>query len=69
MEKWQDFKYIRSIIEDMFKLAKKSLDLHKIHRYTTKSVTKHASLNVLLIGTIITLGYNSKTQLQTLAET
>jgi hypothetical protein len=68
MDRWQDFKYIRSIIEDMFKLAKKSLDLHKIHRYTTKSITKHVSLNVLLIGTIITLGYNSKTHLQTLAE-
>lgn len=68
MEKWQDFKYIRSIIEDMFKLTKKSLDLHKIHRYTTKSITKHVSLNVLLIGTIITLGYKSKTQLQPLAE-
>lgn len=65
---WQRFKKIRSIIEDMFKLAKKSLSLEKIHRYTQKSVTKHASLNVLLLGTIITLGYNSKKQLQTLAE-
>ncbi len=64
----EKFQYIRSIIEDMFKLAKKSLDLHKIHRYTTKSITKHFSLNVLLIGTLITLGYNSKTQLQTLTE-
>lgn len=63
MEKWQYFKHIRSIIEDMFKLAKKSLDLEKIHRYTKKSVTKHVSLNVLLLGTIIALGYNSKTDL------
>ena len=69
ISEWQRYKYIRSIIEDMFKLAKKSLDLTKIHRYTTKSVTKHVSLNVLLLGTIISLGYNSKTQLQTLAET
>jgi len=68
MENWQHFKYIRSIIEDMFKLAKKSPDLHKVHRYTTKSITKHVSLNVLLIVTIVTLGYKSKTQLQTLAE-
>ncbi len=68
IEKWQRFKYIRSIIEDMFKLGKKSLDLHKIHRYTTKSIAKHVSLNVLLMGTIITLGYSSKTQLQTLSE-
>lgn len=68
MEKWQSFKHIRSIIEDMFKLAKKSLDLDKIHRYTTKSVTKHISLNVLLLGTLLALGYNTKKQLQTLAE-
>ena len=68
MDRWYEFKYIRSIIKDTFKLTKKSLDLHKIHRYTTKSITKHVSLNILLIGTIITLDYNSKTQLQTLAE-
>ncbi len=68
MDRWQDFKYIRSIIEDMFKLAKKSLDLEKIHRYTRKSITKHVSLNVLLLGTITTLGHTSKTALQTLAE-
>jgi hypothetical protein len=48
----------------MFKLAKKSLDLGKIHGYTRKSVTKHVSLNVLLLGTIITLGYTSKTALK-----
>ncbi|MBM4240230.1 MAG: hypothetical protein FJ150_00880 [Euryarchaeota archaeon] len=68
MQKWQFYKHIRSIIEDMFKLAKKSLDLEKIHRYTQKSVTKHVSLNVLLLGTIITLDHNSKTELQSLSE-
>lgn len=52
----------------MFKLAKKSLDLEKIHRYTQKSVAKHVFLNVLLLGTIISLGYNSKKQLQSLGE-
>lgn len=65
---WHRFKKIRSVIEDMFKIAKKSLSLNKIHRYTQKSVAKHASLNVLLLGTIITLGYSSKKQLQSLAE-
>jgi len=68
MEKWKHFKPIRSIIEDMFKLAKKSLSLDKIHRYTQKSVTKFISLNVLLLGTIISLGNTSKGQLQHLAE-
>lgn len=68
MENWKHFKYIRSIIEDMFKLAKRSLDMHRIHRYTTESIVKHTSLNVLLMGTIISLGYSSKTELQTLAE-
>jgi hypothetical protein len=68
MENWKHFKYIRSIIEDMFKLAKQSLDMHRIHRYTTESIVKHTSLNVLLMGTIISLGYSSKTELQTLAE-
>ena len=68
MENWKHFKYIRSIIEDMFKLAKQSLDMHRIHRHTTESIVKHTSLNVLLMGTIISLGYSSKTELQTLAE-
>jgi len=68
MEKWTCFKAIRSIIEDMFKLAKKSLSLDKIHRYTQKSVAKFISLNVLLLGTIISLGNTSKEQLQHLAE-
>lgn len=69
IKNWQYFKSKRGIIEDMFKLAKESLDLRKMHRYTMKSVTKHVSLNVLLLETIVTLGYRSKTALQTLAET
>ena len=43
------FQSIRSLIEDVFKLAKDSFSLQKFHRYTTRSVKKAVSLNVLFI--------------------
>jgi len=62
------FQEIRSYIEDVFKIAKNAFSLRRIHRYTTRSVTKAVSLNVLLTGLVISLGFRSKTQLQSLAE-
>jgi hypothetical protein len=41
------FHSIGSLIEDVFKLAKDAFSLQKFHRYTTRSVKKVVSLNVL----------------------
>jgi hypothetical protein len=65
---WKRFKPLRSLIEDMFKVAKKSFSLEKVHRYTLRSVKKFISLGVLLLGIVISLGFNSKESLQRLAE-
>ncbi len=62
------FQSIRSLIEDVFKLAKDAFSLQKFHRYTTRSVKKAVSLNVLLSGLVISLGFRSKKQLQQLSE-
>jgi hypothetical protein len=66
--RWKDFKPIRSIIEDLFKLAKNSFALSKQHRYTMRSVKKACAFCVLLTGVVISLGINRKEDLQRLAE-
>lgn len=58
----------RSLIEDVFKAAKNAFGLRKIHKYTTKSVKKTVCLNVLLLGLVISLGFNKKINLQRLSE-
>jgi hypothetical protein len=68
LENWEEYKPIRSIIEDMFKLAKNAFSLKKLHRYTERSVKKFVCLDVLLIGIIVSLGINSKEDLQRIAE-
>ena len=67
LKNWQNFKSERSMIEDVFKLAK-SMSLRRLHRYTMKSVSKFAALNVLLVGVIVALGFKEKKVLQRLAE-
>lgn len=62
------FQSMRSLIEDVFKLAKDAFSLKKFHRYTTRSVKKAVSLNVLLFGLVISLGIRSKKQLQQISE-
>jgi len=62
------YQAIRSLIEDVFKLAKDAFSLKKFHRYTTRSVKKAVCLNVLLVGLVVSLGFRSKKQLQRLAE-
>jgi hypothetical protein len=58
----------RSLIEDVFKTAKNAFGLRRIHKYTTRSVKKTVCLNVLLLGLVISLGFNKKIDLQRLSE-
>ncbi|WP_409199331.1 transposase [Methanobrevibacter sp. DSM 116169] len=68
IKKWKQYKPIRGKIEDFFKLCKQGLHLKKINKYTPKSVKKITILGVFLAGLITTIGYNKKTDLQTLSE-
>ena len=67
LRRWQEFKPVRAIIEDVFKLAK-SFGLRRLHRYTRRSVLKFAALNVLLVGIVVAMGFREKKVLQRLAE-
>ena len=67
LQRWREFKAVRSVIEDVFKLAK-SFGLRRLHRYTGRSVYKFAALNVLLVGVVVALGFREKRVLQRLAE-
>lgn len=68
IDNWHTFRPIRSMIEDVFKVKKNSLYLTKLHKYTTSSISKTCSLSVLLMGILISLGFNEKESLQSLAE-
>jgi len=52
----------------VLRLHKGAFSLDKIHRFTLSSVTKIASLGVVLIGIAISLGFKDKGSLQRLAE-
>ncbi len=65
---WEFFKYVRSFIEDVFKIEKNALSLDKLHKYTSRSVEKTCSLAVLLIGLLASMGFKEKGTLQKLAE-
>lgn len=65
---WGSFKYIRSFIEDVFKIKKNALSLDKLHKYTSRSVKKTCSLAVLLIGILVSMGFREKGTLQRFAE-
>jgi hypothetical protein len=67
LQRWETFKGVRSVIEDVFKLAK-SFGLGRLHRYTRRSVFKFAAMNVLLVGVVVALGFREKKVLQRLAE-
>ena len=67
LQRWREFKAVRSVIEDVFKLDK-SFGLRRLHRYTRRSMYKYAVLNVLLIGLVAALGFREKKMLQRLAE-
>lgn len=65
---WREFMPPRSIIEDVFKVAKKTFSLERMHRYTMRSVKKACAFSVLLTGVVISLGFNTKEDLQRLSE-
>ena len=68
IENWENYKPIRGMIEDIFKLAKNAFYLNNLHRYTKRSVKKFVCLHVLLVGIVVSLGINSKEELQKIAE-
>jgi hypothetical protein len=68
MENWGGLKPIRSLIEDVFKLAKKTCNMENLHRYTMRSVKKYCSLAVFLTGAITVFFISDKKGLQRLAE-
>jgi len=68
LENWKKYKPIRGMIEDIFKLAKNAFSLKILHRYTKCSVKKFVCLRVLLVGIVVSLGINSKEELQKIAE-
>ncbi len=68
IKEWERFKDERSAIDDLFKVAKNSFTLDKLHRYTKRSVKKFVALNVLLVGIVVSLGFEDKEAIQRLAE-
>jgi hypothetical protein len=68
MENWGGLKPIRSLIEDVFKLAKKACNMEDLHRYTMRSVKKYCSLAVFLTGAVTAFFISDKKELQRLAE-
>jgi hypothetical protein len=61
------FQIIRSIIEDVFKLAMKA-SMEDLHRYTKSSVQKYCSLAVLLVGITVNYGIKERKELQAFSE-
>jgi hypothetical protein len=68
LKHWEDYKGLRSKIEDFNKLLKVGLSLNKIHSYTAKSIHKFTYLSVLLAGLITFIGFRTKKPLQRLTE-
>ncbi|MGA9188699.1 MAG: transposase [Methanosarcina sp.] len=68
MENWRRLRPIRSLIEDLFKLAKKACNMENLHRDTMRSVKKYCSLAVFLTGAVTAFSISDKKELQRLAE-
>ena len=68
LRKWKDYKPIRDIIEDFFKVAKNTFDLDEFHSYTEKSMVKNILLRLLLTTIVVQQGFKTKTQIQRLNE-
>jgi hypothetical protein len=68
ISKWKEFRSVRSIIEDIFKLAKKAYSMEDLHRYTRNSVQKYCSLAVLLVGITVNYGIKERKELQAFSE-
>jgi len=68
IENWGGLRPIRSLIEDVFKVAKKACNMENLHRYTMRSVKKYCSLAVFLTGAVTAFFISDKKGLQRLAE-
>jgi hypothetical protein len=68
MENWGELKPVRSLIEDVFKVAKKTCNMENLHRYTMRSVKKYCSLAVFLTGAVTAFFISDKKGLKRLAE-
>jgi len=68
VQRWQEYKTTRSIIDDFFKLKEDGLPMDCLHRYTMRSVHKFISIDALLAGTLALPDYNTKEELQRLVE-
>ena len=68
ISKWKGFRSLRSIIEDIFKLARKAYSMEDLHRYTRNSVQKYCSLAVLLVEITVNYGIRERKELQAFAE-
>lgn len=68
LNKWKNFKPLRGLIEDFFKVGKDAFGLGKFHSYTAESMKKNIYLCILLTALIVQEGYKTKTQLQRLSE-
>ena len=68
LENWKDYKPVRGIIEDFFKVAKDAIGLGKFHSYTVDSMSKNIYFCLLLTTIVVQQGYKTKTKLQRLAE-
>jgi hypothetical protein len=68
ISKWKEFRSVRSVIEDIFKLAKKAYSMEDLHRYTKSSVQKYCSLAVLLVGITVNYGVSERKELQAFSE-
>jgi len=60
LNKGEEYLPLRSIIEDLFKVAKGTFALQALHRYLCMSVTKFVAMNVLLPEAIVLEGVNQK---------
>jgi hypothetical protein len=64
----EEWIFIRSKIEDVFKFGKKALSWEHLHCYTQKSVKKNVVLNVLLLGLVLLADSSLKQSLKRAAE-
>ncbi|VVB63754.1 Uncharacterised protein [uncultured archaeon] len=55
MKKWENYKIIRSRIEDVFNISKNCLDTAILHQYTLLSVKMKVAINLFLAKKLIAL--------------
>ena len=65
---WENYRPIRSRIEDFIKAGKGAFGWGVVHRYTHRSTAKHLALGVLLTGLVVHFGFREKQALQQLSE-